>query len=90
MDEHNCTHLLLQSIQDQARLAEASTQREFLTNEAHLAERARLDREELAETVIEARKTFETERIALAMAAREREQALIEHPYNQAEAVKWQ
>eukprot|EP00959_Pyramimonas_sp_CCMP1952_P199337 4169697-Pyramimonas_sp.AAC.1 len=27
MDEHNCTHLFLQSIQDQARLAEANTQR---------------------------------------------------------------
>eukprot|EP00959_Pyramimonas_sp_CCMP1952_P413852 8671226-Pyramimonas_sp.AAC.1 len=90
MDEHNCTYLRMQSIQDQARLAEANTQREFLTNEAQLAERARLDREELIETVIEARKTFEAERIALAMAAREREQALIERLYNQTEAVKWQ
>eukprot|EP00959_Pyramimonas_sp_CCMP1952_P221995 4641240-Pyramimonas_sp.AAC.1 len=71
MDEHNCTYLLIQPIQDQARLAEANTQREFLSNQAHLAERARLDREELTETVIEARKTFEAERIALAMAARE-------------------
>eukprot|EP00959_Pyramimonas_sp_CCMP1952_P376951 7895541-Pyramimonas_sp.AAC.1 len=69
----------MQSIQDQARLAEANAQREFLTNEAQLAERARLDREELTEAVFEARKTFEAERIALAMAAREREQALIEH-----------
>eukprot|EP00959_Pyramimonas_sp_CCMP1952_P068539 1430470-Pyramimonas_sp.AAC.1 len=85
MGEHNCTYLLMQSIQDQARLAEANTQREFLTNEAQLAERARLDREELTETVIEARKTFGAERIALAMAAREREQALIEHMYNQTE-----
>eukprot|EP00959_Pyramimonas_sp_CCMP1952_P387818 8127485-Pyramimonas_sp.AAC.1 len=80
----------MQSIQDQARLAEANTQRELLTNEAHLAERARCDREELAETVIEARKTFEAERIALAMAARERDQTLIEHLHNQTEAVKWQ
>eukprot|EP00959_Pyramimonas_sp_CCMP1952_P319848 6692810-Pyramimonas_sp.AAC.1 len=67
MGEHNCTYLLMQSIQGQARLAEANTQREFLTNQAQLAERARLDREELTETVIEARKTFEAERIALAM-----------------------
>eukprot|EP00959_Pyramimonas_sp_CCMP1952_P302551 6330515-Pyramimonas_sp.AAC.1 len=71
MDEHNCAYLLMQFIQDQARLAEANTQREFRTTEAQLAERARLDREELTETVIEARKTFEAERIALAMAARE-------------------
>eukprot|EP00959_Pyramimonas_sp_CCMP1952_P270949 5664452-Pyramimonas_sp.AAC.1 len=42
-------------IQDEARLAGANTQREFLTNEAQLAERARLDREELIETVVEAR-----------------------------------
>eukprot|EP00959_Pyramimonas_sp_CCMP1952_P085712 1792945-Pyramimonas_sp.AAC.1 len=27
MDEHSCTYLLIQSIQDQARLAEANTQR---------------------------------------------------------------
>eukprot|EP00959_Pyramimonas_sp_CCMP1952_P130541 2729849-Pyramimonas_sp.AAC.1 len=79
MNEHNCTYLLMQSIQDQARLAGADTQRELLTNEAQLAERARLDREELTEAVVEARKTFEAERIALAMAAREREQAPIEH-----------
>eukprot|EP00959_Pyramimonas_sp_CCMP1952_P076314 1594681-Pyramimonas_sp.AAC.1 len=56
MGEHNCTYLFLQSVQDQARQAEANSQREFLTNEAHLAEGARLDREELVETVIEARK----------------------------------
>eukprot|EP00959_Pyramimonas_sp_CCMP1952_P318469 6663795-Pyramimonas_sp.AAC.1 len=55
-----------------------------------LAERARLDREELTETVVEARKTFEAERVALAMAARERENALIEHLHNQTEAVKRQ
>eukprot|EP00959_Pyramimonas_sp_CCMP1952_P305316 6389448-Pyramimonas_sp.AAC.1 len=77
----------MQSIQDQARLAEANTQRGHLTNEAQLAERARLDREELTETVNEARKTFEAERIALAMAAKEREQALIEHMCNHTEAV---
>eukprot|EP00959_Pyramimonas_sp_CCMP1952_P003976 83581-Pyramimonas_sp.AAC.1 len=86
MGEHNCTYLFLQSIQDQARLAEANTQREFLTTEANLAGRARTDREELIESVIEARKTFEAERVALAMASREREQALIEHLYNQTEA----
>eukprot|EP00959_Pyramimonas_sp_CCMP1952_P065367 1364402-Pyramimonas_sp.AAC.1 len=79
MNEYDCARLLMQSIQDQARLAEANTQGEFLTNVAQLAERAGLDREELTETVIEARKTFEAERVALAMAAREREQALIEH-----------
>eukprot|EP00959_Pyramimonas_sp_CCMP1952_P115946 2423892-Pyramimonas_sp.AAC.1 len=39
MDEHNCACLLMQSIQDQARLAETNTQREFGTNEAHLAEK---------------------------------------------------
>eukprot|EP00959_Pyramimonas_sp_CCMP1952_P449867 9419546-Pyramimonas_sp.AAC.1 len=90
MDEHNCAYLFLQSIQDQAGLAEATTQREFLTTEANLGERARMDREEFIESVIEARKRFEADRIALAMAAREREQALIEHLYNQTEAVKRQ
>eukprot|EP00959_Pyramimonas_sp_CCMP1952_P293882 6146387-Pyramimonas_sp.AAC.1 len=49
-----------------------------------------MDREELIESVIEARKAFEAERIALAMAAREREQARIYHMCNQTEAVKWQ
>eukprot|EP00959_Pyramimonas_sp_CCMP1952_P352784 7391329-Pyramimonas_sp.AAC.1 len=38
----------------------------------------------------EVRKTFEAERIALAMAAREREQELIEQLYNQTAAVKRQ
>eukprot|EP00959_Pyramimonas_sp_CCMP1952_P373047 7812578-Pyramimonas_sp.AAC.1 len=38
----------------------------------------------------EVRKTFEAERIDLAMAAREREQALIEHLHNQTAAVKQQ
>eukprot|EP00959_Pyramimonas_sp_CCMP1952_P150230 3143853-Pyramimonas_sp.AAC.1 len=55
MGEHNCTYLLMQSTQDQARLAEANIQRELLTSEAKLAERARLDKEELTETVVEAR-----------------------------------
>eukprot|EP00959_Pyramimonas_sp_CCMP1952_P121822 2546885-Pyramimonas_sp.AAC.1 len=50
MGEHNCTCLLLQSVQDQAKLAEAKTQREFQTTEANLAERARMDREELIES----------------------------------------
>eukprot|EP00959_Pyramimonas_sp_CCMP1952_P059127 1234941-Pyramimonas_sp.AAC.1 len=86
MDEHNCTYLLMQSIQDQARLAEANTQREFLNNEAQLAERARLDREEMTETMDEVRKTFEAEPVALAMAAREREQELIEQLYGQTAA----
>eukprot|EP00959_Pyramimonas_sp_CCMP1952_P118273 2472843-Pyramimonas_sp.AAC.1 len=47
MDEHNCAHLLMQNIHDQARLAEVKTQQEFLASEAQLAERARLDREEM-------------------------------------------
>eukprot|EP00959_Pyramimonas_sp_CCMP1952_P451903 9461703-Pyramimonas_sp.AAC.1 len=34
MGEHNCTDLLMQAIQDQARLAEADTQRDFLASEA--------------------------------------------------------
>eukprot|EP00959_Pyramimonas_sp_CCMP1952_P089688 1876252-Pyramimonas_sp.AAC.1 len=40
MEEPNCTYLLMQTIQDQARLAEADTQRDFLASEAQLAERA--------------------------------------------------
>eukprot|EP00959_Pyramimonas_sp_CCMP1952_P016675 353503-Pyramimonas_sp.AAC.1 len=52
--------------------------------------RARLGREELTETIADVRKTFEAERIALAMAAREREQALIEQLHNQTAAVKRQ
>eukprot|EP00959_Pyramimonas_sp_CCMP1952_P156942 3281773-Pyramimonas_sp.AAC.1 len=86
MGEHNCTYLLVQSIQGQARLAEANTQRDVLTNEAQLAERARLGRGKFTDTMAEVRKTFEAERIALAMAAREREQALIEQLYNQTAA----
>eukprot|EP00959_Pyramimonas_sp_CCMP1952_P033510 703341-Pyramimonas_sp.AAC.1 len=88
MGEHNCTYLLMRSIQGQAGLAEANTQREFLTNEAQLAERARMDREEMTETLADVRKTFE--RIALAMAARERKQELLEQLYNQTAAVKRQ
>ncbi len=72
MDEHSCTSLLIQTIQDQARLAEANTPRDFLASEAQLAERARLDREEMTATMAEVRKTLEAERLALAMAARER------------------
>eukprot|EP00959_Pyramimonas_sp_CCMP1952_P375369 7861956-Pyramimonas_sp.AAC.1 len=90
MDEHNCTYLLMQTIQDQARLAEAKTQREFLTSEAQLAERARLDREEMAATMTEVRKTFDAERLALAMAARVRERELVEQMYHQTAAAKRQ
>eukprot|EP00959_Pyramimonas_sp_CCMP1952_P280398 5861306-Pyramimonas_sp.AAC.1 len=39
MDEHNCTYLLMQTSHDQARLAEANTQRDFLASEAQLAEK---------------------------------------------------
>eukprot|EP00959_Pyramimonas_sp_CCMP1952_P108098 2259863-Pyramimonas_sp.AAC.1 len=90
MDEHDCTYLLMQTVLGQARLAEAKTQREFLTNEAQLAERARLDREEMGATVAEGRKTFEAERLALAMAARERERELMEQMYHQTAAAKRQ
>eukprot|EP00959_Pyramimonas_sp_CCMP1952_P057336 1196722-Pyramimonas_sp.AAC.1 len=66
MDEHDCTYLLMQYMQD------------------------RTDGEELTETMAEVRRTFEAERIALAMAAREREQALIDHLHNQTAVVKRQ
>eukprot|EP00959_Pyramimonas_sp_CCMP1952_P457833 9475581-Pyramimonas_sp.AAC.1 len=78
MNEHNCTSPLIQTIQYQARLAEAKTPREFLASEAQLAERARLNREEMIATMAEVRKTFEAERLALARASREREQELAE------------
>eukprot|EP00959_Pyramimonas_sp_CCMP1952_P372841 7807539-Pyramimonas_sp.AAC.1 len=55
--EGACRHPVCKSCsEDQARLAEAKTQREFLTGEAQLAERARLDREEMAATMAEVRK----------------------------------
>eukprot|EP00959_Pyramimonas_sp_CCMP1952_P146785 3072438-Pyramimonas_sp.AAC.1 len=90
MDEHNCTYLLIHTIQDQARLAEANTQRDFAASEAQLAERARLDREELTATMAEVRKTFEAERLALATAARERQRELMEQMHHQTAAAKRQ
>eukprot|EP00959_Pyramimonas_sp_CCMP1952_P190576 3985799-Pyramimonas_sp.AAC.1 len=62
MNEHNCAYLLIQAIQDQARLVEVKTQQEFLASEAQLAERARLDREEMIATMEGVRKTLEAEK----------------------------
>eukprot|EP00959_Pyramimonas_sp_CCMP1952_P177879 3717699-Pyramimonas_sp.AAC.1 len=78
MSEHSCTYLFIQALQDQARFVEAKTQQEFLTREAQRAEKARLDRQEMTATIEDVRKTFEAERLALAKAAREREQELVE------------
>eukprot|EP00959_Pyramimonas_sp_CCMP1952_P033378 700603-Pyramimonas_sp.AAC.1 len=90
MNEHNCTDLLMQTIQDQAKLAEVKTQQEFLASEAQLAEKARLDREEMIATMAEVRKTLEAERLALASAARERERELVEQVHHQTAAAKRQ
>eukprot|EP00959_Pyramimonas_sp_CCMP1952_P113788 2378968-Pyramimonas_sp.AAC.1 len=76
MNEHNCTYLLIQVIQDQARLVEAKAHREFLASETQRAEMARLGREEMTATMENVRRTFEAERLALAKAAREREREL--------------
>eukprot|EP00959_Pyramimonas_sp_CCMP1952_P243768 5095690-Pyramimonas_sp.AAC.1 len=83
MSEHNCAFPRVRAMQDQARFVEAKTQQEFLQREAQRAEKARLEREEMTATVEYVRKTFEAERLALASAAREREQELVEQVRHQ-------
>eukprot|EP00959_Pyramimonas_sp_CCMP1952_P438884 9188520-Pyramimonas_sp.AAC.1 len=78
----------MQAMQDQARFVEAKTQQEFMTRESQRAENALLDREEMTATIEDVRKTFEAERLALAKAAREREQELAEQVRHQTAVAK--
>eukprot|EP00959_Pyramimonas_sp_CCMP1952_P069677 1454471-Pyramimonas_sp.AAC.1 len=78
MEEHNCTYLHSQAMQDPARYVEAKTQQEFLAREAQRAEKARLDRQETQAVVEDFRKTSEAERLAVAQAVRKRGQELLE------------
>eukprot|EP00959_Pyramimonas_sp_CCMP1952_P200483 4193314-Pyramimonas_sp.AAC.1 len=73
MEEHNCTFLQLQAMQDQARYVEAKTQQEFLARDAQRAEKARLDREEMHAVGEDFRKTLEAERPAMAQTVEKRE-----------------
>eukprot|EP00959_Pyramimonas_sp_CCMP1952_P114067 2385377-Pyramimonas_sp.AAC.1 len=88
MEEHNCSCLLIQAMQNQARFVEAQTQQEFLAREAQGAEKARLDREEMNAVVEDARKTFGAERLAMALAVREREQQLVGQMPHETAAAK--
>eukprot|EP00959_Pyramimonas_sp_CCMP1952_P141057 2952431-Pyramimonas_sp.AAC.1 len=53
-----------------------------------MAEKARLEREEMNAVVEDVRKTFEAERLAMAQAVRERGQELVEHMSHQTAAAK--
>eukprot|EP00959_Pyramimonas_sp_CCMP1952_P312076 6531826-Pyramimonas_sp.AAC.1 len=90
MSGHNCTFPLMQAMQNQARFIEAKIQLEHLQREAQRAEKARLEREEMTSTIEDVRKTFEAGRLALARAAGEREQELVEQVRHQTAVVKRQ